>query len=92
VKKLARRIGRASLACWQIRGGRLPRGAMLGIAIVACLVVGRTVHDGRPVNIVDAAIALVTGGLMCRTFLAALFAAREPASNGEQPHGTTTPS
>jgi hypothetical protein len=78
---LARRIWRAVLACWALRGGRLPRGALLGIALVSCLCVARTIHESRSVNIVDGAISLVTGGLMCRTFLVAFFAADEPASD-----------
>jgi formate-dependent nitrite reductase membrane component NrfD len=68
------------VACWNVRGGRLPRGAVLGISVVACLAVARSIHAHHPVNIVDAAIALVTGGLLLRSFLAAGFFSSEADS------------
>jgi hypothetical protein len=78
--RLLLRTRRGLRACWDVRGGRLPRGAVLGISVVACLAVVRASHAHHPVNIVDAAIALVTGGLLVRTFLAAVFSSSEPAS------------
>jgi hypothetical protein len=82
--RLLLRTRRGLRACWDVRGGRLPRGAVLGISVVACLAVVRSIHANHPVNIVDAAIALVTGGLLVHTFLAAVFASVNPVAGDER--------
>jgi len=81
--RLLLRGRRGVRACWDVRGGRLPRGAVLGISVVSCLTVVRSIHAHHPVNIVDAAIALVTGSLLVHTFLVAALASDNPVAGGE---------
>jgi hypothetical protein len=70
---MARRVCRASVACWHVRGGQLPSGVILAIFVLACFCVSRSLLEGQPINIVDAAFSLVLGCVMASTFLAALF-------------------
>jgi hypothetical protein len=89
--RLLLRTRRGLRACWAVRGGRLPRGAVLGISVVACLAVVRSIHAHHPVNIVDAAIALVTGGLLVRTFLAAALASINPVAGDWRADAASAP-
>jgi hypothetical protein len=46
---------------------------LLAIFVLAGFCVSRSLLDGQPINIVDAAFSLVLGSVMVSTFLAAFF-------------------
>ena len=85
--RLLLRARRGLRACWDVRGGRLPRGAVLGISVVACLSVVRAIHAHHSVNIVDAAIALVTDSVLVHTFLVAALASDSSVAGDERDDG-----
>lgn len=85
MSRIARAVWRAVVACWRIRGGRLPAGALLVIFMLACFCVSRSLLERQPINIVDAAVTLALGCLMASTFLAALLKTKPATGNPSRP-------
>lgn len=69
MRLIALRVARGLRACWEVRGGRFPRGACLAIFLLATFCVGRSILTRGAVNILDLVVALLTGYLAASSFI-----------------------
>ncbi|KVP97008.1 hypothetical protein WJ97_14410 [Burkholderia ubonensis] len=69
MSQFTRHVARGLKACWAVRGSTYPRGTYLGIFAMACYCVAQSAWEGRPFNILDVTMALVTGYLVVSSFI-----------------------
>lgn len=75
MSRFARRVGAGLKAFWAVPGSTTPKGTYPAICALACTSLGQALAAGRPLNIVDLTMAVLSGLLVASSFVKAFIAA-----------------
>lgn len=71
MSRFTRRVGAGLKAFWAVPGSTTPKGTYPAIFAFACTALGQALAAGRPPNIVDVTLALLSGFLVASSFVKA---------------------